>query len=183
MSEELLVQYCSPTLAGLKTGNMFSCQYESPEQLRGEIRRINKLLSGKGLRIVPLRMSSSKALIYAYRPAMLKADLSHQDSRRILSQQGYECSKPCRCLIRLIQRMQEQGDFPHEVGLFLGYPPEDVQGFIDNNAQCAKCSGCWKVYGDEEKAQRLFAKYRKCSRVYRQQFSRGSSIQRLTVAV
>ena len=46
----------------------------------------------------------------------------------------------------------ESGEFPHEVGLFLSYPPEDVKGFIDHRANDFKCAGLWKVYGDEEKA-------------------------------
>ena len=35
----------------------------------------------------------------------------------------------------------ESGEFPHEVGLFLGYPPEDVKGFIDHRANNFKCAG------------------------------------------
>ena len=36
----------------------------------------------------------------------------------------------------------------------LGYPAEDVQGFIENETKECKCVGCWKVYGDEEKAKK-----------------------------
>ena len=38
------------------------------------------------------------------------------------------------------------GDFPHEIGLLLGYPPEDVSGFIENGGKNFLCSGYWKVY-------------------------------------
>ena len=48
----------------------------------------------------------------------------------------------------------ESGEFPHEVGLFLSYPPEDVKGFIDHRASGFKCAGLWKVYGNEEKRAR-----------------------------
>ena len=34
----------------------------------------------------------------------------------------------------------ESGEFPHEVGLFLSYPPEDVKGFIDHRANNFKCT-------------------------------------------
>ncbi|MBQ7128480.1 MAG: DUF3793 family protein, partial [Clostridia bacterium] len=73
--------------------------------------------------------------------------------------------------------------FPHEVGLFLGYPPEDVKGFIENNAKCSKCVGCWKVYGDEEKAKKCFENYKKCTRIYKELYLKGKTIERLTVAV
>ena len=52
------------------------------------------------------------------------------------------------------------------VGLFLSYLPEDVRGFIDHRAGGFKCTGLWKVYGDEEKTCSLFAKYKKCTEIY-----------------
>ena len=71
--------------------------------------------------------------------------------------------------------------FPHEIGLFLGYPPKDVKGFIEEGPRCAKCTGCWQVYGDEEKALKTFERYRKCTEVYCAQVSCGKSLERLTV--
>ena len=64
----------------------------------------------------------------------------------------------------------------------LGYPAEDVQGFIENETKECKCVGCWKVYGDEEKAKKIFDKYRKCSQVYLDRFERGYTLEKLTVA-
>ena len=52
------------------------------------------------------------------------------------------------------------------VGLFLSYPPKDVRGFIDHCAGGFKCTGLWKVYGDEEKTCSLFTKYKKCTEIY-----------------
>ena len=77
----------------------------------------------------------------------------------------------------------ESGEFPHEVGLFLSYPPEDVKGFIDHGAGGFKCAGLWKVYGDEEKARSLFEKYRKCTEIYCALWQSGSRLEQLAVAV
>lgn len=41
----------------------------------------------------------------------------------------------------------------NEVGLFLGYPPEDVRCFMNDSRRGVKCTGCWKAYGDEETEQ------------------------------
>ncbi len=80
-----------------------------------------------------------------------------------------------------MKRLKECEEFPHEIGLFLGYPPEDVQGFIENRADGCKYAGCWKVYGDADAARKIFAKYKKCTDIYCMQFARGMSIERLTV--
>lgn len=84
--------------------------------------------------------------------------------------------------MRLSQRLRQSEEFPHEIGLFLGYPPEDVRGFIEHHADGSKCTGCWKVYGDETAARRKFDQYKKCTRVYCDQWKKGKNIERLTVA-
>lgn len=182
MSEELIIRHCSPTLAGIKTGSMFRCPIESEKQLRNDIRRLNRRLAGKGIRIIPLRITETGALIYVYRPAKLQTDLSCDDAAGLLRDRGYVCEVPGKCIVRLAGRLRERADFPHEIGLFLGYPPEDVRGFIEKGAHSSKLAGYWKVYGDEEKARRLFAQYKKCTDVYLRRHTGGSSLERLTVA-
>lgn len=60
MSEHLIVQHCSPTLAGIKTGNMFTRYYESWEDIRSELCQLNRRLTPKGIRILPLRYNNQK---------------------------------------------------------------------------------------------------------------------------
>ena len=182
MSDELIIRHCSPTLAGLKTGNIFSCTYVDSEELRDQLRKWNLLLGDKGLRILPLRRENGRALIYLYRPKRLCNDLHNRMACKLLRERGYCVDAPARCVMRLIERIQEEASFPHEIGLFLGYPPEDVSGFIENHAEKCKCVGCWKVYGDADAAQRVLQKYRKCTRVYCAQHAKGASIERLAVA-
>ena len=182
MSDQYLVRHCAPTLAGLKTGSLFTCPYGCREELFRSIRRMNQRLLPKGLRVLPLRCSEHKALIYIYRPKKLTRDLTDPAAAEILQQHGYD-NKTCeRSIVRLVHRLREQEDFPHEIGLFLGYPPEDVCGFIENRACNCKCVGCWKVYGDEEAARKKFAQYKKCTRIYCDQWAKGKAIERLTVA-
>lgn len=180
MSEELLVRNCAPTLAGLKTGNLFSCPYTCREELLDSIRQLNRRLGPKGIRAIPLRFSEKKALIYLYRPAKLEKDLSCSLSEELLRQCGYQCRGGNRCLTKLAQRLRRQEDFPHEIGLFLSYPAEDVRGFLEQRP--CKCTGCWKVYGDEAGAQRKFDQYKTCTRIYCRQWAMGIALEQLAVA-
>lgn len=183
MSEELFVEHCSPTLAGMKTGSLFTCTFEKEEELRAFIRTWNHRLAPKGLRLLILRRGKRHALLYLFRPRHLRRDMADGLAQSLLQAYGYPCENPNRCVVHLIHRLQQGEEFPHEIGLFLGYPSRDVEGFIKNEAKCAKCTGCWKVYGDEKSAQAIFDKYRKCKAVYRKQFYVGKSIEQLTVAV
>lgn len=182
MSDDMIVRNCSPTLAGLKTGSIFSCDFASEGELTDSVRRWNTILVKKGLRMLPLRYKDRRALIYVYRPSYLSRDLRRHTASRILSERGYRFDSQTKCIIRLMQRLGESREFPHEIGLFLGYPPEDVRGFIENRAGGCKYVGTWKVYGDEEEAKRLFAAYKRCTAAYRRQVAAGESIERLTVA-
>ena len=183
MSEEILVKQGAPTLAGIKTGSLFPCPCRDESALLDDIRRLNRLLAPKGLCLLPIRFKDGQALLYLYRPAVLHRDLQNRLARRILSgQAGYADGSCARCVARLIRRFRENGEFPHEVGLFLSYPPEDVKGFIDHRANDFKCAGLWKVYGDERRAQRLFSRFKHCTEDYCARWQTGWDIDRLAVA-
>ena len=182
MSDDYFIRHCAPTLAGIKTGSLFTCPFRSKQELLESLRHMNKRLLPKGLRVLPLRFHENKALIYIYRPKRLTLDLTNPAAVRILQQHGYDNETCEKCIVRLVQRLRCQDDFPHEIGLFLGYPPEDVCGFIENRACNCKCVGCWKVYGDEKAAKKKFAQYKKCTKIYCDQWAKGKDIERLTVA-
>lgn len=178
-----MVRHASPTLAGLKTGSLFTCPLEGQQAMHRCLRCWNHALAPKGLRVMPLRWQNGRALVYLYRPARLARDLQCPEARALLAPRGYCCEDPTRCLGRLMQRLREQGEFPHEIGLFLSYPPEDVAGFIANNARRCKCAGLWKVYGDEKKARRMFHAYKTCTADYCRHLRSGRPLEELVVAV
>ncbi len=181
MSGQMLVTYCSPTLAGLKTGNLFSLSFESREELNRNIREFNRILSPKGICVLPLRFTEGHALIYVFRPAALEKDLADEECRKLLREAGYPSGRLYGCIRELIGRLKAGGEFPHEIGLFLSYPPEDVRGFIANKAGKSKCTGTWKVYGDEQRARKMFRRFRRCTDIYCRKWNEGMPLERLAV--
>ena len=181
MSVDYLIRHGAPTLAGIKTGNLFPCSFASREELTRDLRRMNQVLVPRGLRLLPLQVDGSRALLYLFRPASLSRDLEQTATRRILGRAGYPGGGQQDCLRELIRRLRSREGFPHEIGLFLGYPPEDVQGFLDHRGRGFKCGGCWKVYGDEAEARRRFDAYHLCTESYCRRRSQGESLASLTV--
>ena len=182
MSEDLLIRHCSPTLAGIKTGNLFSCACPSRKDLTRDLCRLNKKLVPKGIRVLPLRVRKGRALIYAYRPNALESDLTDHRARALLLKYGYVPENPNGCVVHLIHRLRSEGEFPHEIGVFLGYPLEDVVGFIRNRGRNYTCCGYWKAYGDPEAAQKRFDQYRRCTAACCEQFRKGTAITQLIAA-
>ena len=85
-------------------------------------------------------------------------------------------------LAQLAERLCCEQDFPHEIGVFLGYPLADVIGFIQNRGKNFTACGYWKVYTDPTAAQAEFDRYKKCERIYARCYYNGTPIRRLTVA-
>ena len=181
MSDAFLVEHCAPTFAGLKTGNLFRISYADIEAFREELRRLNGILKKKGLRAVPVRMTAEFALVYLYRPDFLKRDLGCEEAARLLTSLGYEPQSVNRSVAFLARMMREKEAFPHEVGLFLGYPPEDVLGFMKSSREGVKCVGCWKVYGDEARARAAFWRFQRCREVFEENVQRGRKLEALIV--
>lgn len=184
MLEKYLITHCSPTLASLKTANLFRVHI-SPEELEEQLSGWNRKLNPKGIALYALRERDNEALIYVCRRARLREDLCKPGIARFLESYGYTHAGADAALERLRERLAAQGvheDFPHEIGIFLGYPLGDVEGFIRHGGRGCKCSGCWKVYCDECEARKTFAKFRKCRDIYTRLWSQGRSVCQLAVA-
>ncbi len=182
MIEEYLIGHCSPTLASLKTANLINIPFESIAQLEASIEKTNRELNSKGVKLLILKRCEKTALVYAFRKSRLQNDLSQSGVKEFLSDYGYESTDADYCIERLKLRLKSSNSFPHEIGIFLGYPLGDVKGFIENAGQNSKCSGCWKVYCNECEAIKTFAKFEKCKKIYQKLWLQGRSIVKLTVA-
>ena len=139
MSEEMLVCHCSPTLAGLKTGSLFSCPYSSQKMIIKEIREFNQKLTQKGIRIIPVRISDKRMLVYVYRPEKLKEDFSDEKTQIILKCKGYDCTNLSQCICRLIQKLQSDPEHLLQAALFSINPFTSSAGYPKNKPiSCGK---------------------------------------------
>ncbi len=181
IEEKLLIEHCSLTLSSLKTASMFTAKYTNFDDLRNDIAFWNEKFSDKGISVRLLKRGAESALIYLYREDMLIKDMSDLKARKILSQYGYQNLSVSEAIDQLSERFSTYDEFPHEIGLFLGYPPKDVEGFICNGGK--NCSLCryWKVYGEKDEALQKFARYDKCKAVYKRLWQDGMDILRLAV--
>ena len=182
MLDRYLITHCAPTLASLKTGNLFSLRTNPHQDLHTQLSLWNGRLADKGVSLTLLRQGSGTALVYVYRKSRLQKDLAGPGVARFLAAVGY-CSTDADKAVEILKAKLEAGKgFPHEIGLFLGYPLGDVIGFIQNGGKNCKCTGCWKVYCNACEARRLFARFDKCRAVYARLWNQGRSVRQLTVA-
>lgn len=181
MSSESIVQFCAPTLAGIKVGSLFSTHYEDEDDVRQFLEEQNRAFRHKGLRLVALKMADGLALIYVYRRRQLDRVLLAAENRNFLVGCGYTDFMEDNCLDILRGRLRRR-EFPHEIGVFLGYPLADIKEFIRHKGCDCPCQGYWKAYTDLDGARQTFERYRTCTRLYCQWYAQGKDIARLTVA-
>lgn len=181
MFEEALIKHSAPTLAGLKTANLFWYSWESREEFENSIEFWRDIFWKKGLDITIMRTTAQRALLYVNRRAKLEADLKREKTQTMLKAEGYVYNNAKEAIKILRNKLQMCEKFPHEIGLFLGYPEVDVEGFIKNKGKNCKCCGCWKVYCNECDAQKIFRKFKKCELIYEKRFLDGKPVQRLIV--
>ena len=181
--EAVLVRQCAPTLAGMKPGSIFCFNHSPLEVSRQKVCQWNKQLEPFGLTVQILleRPGSSSVIVFVYRHDRLEQMLSDDAYQRFLAEAGYERTNLDGLLEQLAQRLRTQPEFPHEIGVFLGYPLQDVIGFIENHGRNFTCCGFWKSYGDPAEMQVCFACYRRCIQTYVAMFEQGIPIERLAV--
>ncbi len=179
--EQALIEYCAPTLAGMKCGNLFTYYFSSLNGALKELTAVSRKLSVKGVFLEVLSWREGAVMLYVYRPALLERELKKEGILELLAGYGYKDYDIAGRLLHLKERLRECPCFPHEIGIFLGYPLEDVIGFIRYKGKNCKCSGFWKVYGNEGETRRYFEKLRKCTSIYLQVFAAGRSLLDMTV--
>lgn len=182
MLEHRLIEHCAPTLAGIKSANLFNYFFSQESNACEELKEVNCKLNEKGVYVEALLWKENSVLIYVYRKSHLAKELQQADVREFLSTYGYADCEIENCLWHLKERLYNYNCFPHEIGIFLGYPLPDVIGFIQNKGKDCKCCGLWKVYCNECETIKLFEKLKKCTRVYLQVFAEGRSITQMTVS-
>ena len=183
--ESTLIEYGAPTLAGLKPASLFRYSPTVPELFQTQLESMQKQLSSCGIELVVLKTckKTRSYLLYIYRQSDLADLVSLPEIQAFLYSLHYAFQDSIPFLIaQLTQRLCCSQTFPHEIGIFLGYPLEDVQGFMQHKGKNYTYCGYWKSYGDPRVAKRRFAAYRRCTNILRSRYANGTPIMHLVVA-
>lgn len=147
---------CAPLLTGVKISNLLTV-------CAGMKRAAIRLFSNSGILCHLFYESKEKVTFFLYQKTGLEEHLNRPEVRALLQSLGYYNKTLNEILCDVSRRytlhMGQRKPFPHEVGLLLGYPAEDVEGFIRHQGKNFLYSGYWKVYGDLRQSQRAFEAY------------------------
>lgn len=147
------------------------------------------------LRADVMFVTPCRSSLFVSRPSRLQTLLADPDACSFLSRAGYRTDGVEVLIASLRDRLAafecshasdgvcRQGcvacGFPHEVGLILGYPLEDVCGFIKNGGRGAVAVGAWKAYGNAAEAQRRWDELSQCRQSIIRNYANGTPFEAL----
>lgn len=156
--ETKLILQCSPFITGLRPSSLLIISLEEYDVLI-------KILRKTKISYRMLLKNKDRTVVFLYDDERLEQYLSVESSEKLLMDMGYTDSEVSKVIAEFEKRYKNyyEGvqDFPHEMGIMLGYPIEDVEGFIRNKGRNFLYSGYWKVYENIEEKKHLFKKFEK----------------------
>lgn len=112
-----------------------------------------------GLGYIELREIKSSVILLIYNKKLLSKSIFEENSKNFLMQLGYPDNVDINDWLKVLKDRYDRYHCPHELGIFLGFPIDDVQDFMNcTNKKCLLC-GYWKVYNNLNIAKETFNKY------------------------
>ncbi|NQS76038.1 MAG: DUF3793 family protein [Peptococcaceae bacterium] len=105
-----------------------------------------------------LKNTAETVTVLFYKQKILERVLNKKNNLCFLNSLGYQDAVNLEAKLGLLKN-KFASTCPHEVGIFLGFPVEDVIGFIMNKGKNYLLAGHWKVYLNRERAEMLFEIY------------------------
>lgn len=154
----VIIRNAAPTIRKHKTSSLINFS-NSNRNLNNIWEKYKNEVKGKlDVDYFELKKDATTTLVLFYNSEKINLSIRDKNNMEFLKRFGYnEDMDAAQCLLLLAKRFQYK--CPHEIGIFLGYPIEDVTSFVDcPNTKC-KMVGYWKVYHDIESAEVIFSKY------------------------
>lgn len=148
--------HCAPVILGLKAANTITL---FTNELAPFLRSVSQLKTEH----ISLYQNKRLCVHFLFRRELLERRLKESSVLKVLEQFGY-CNLTTDAMLKQLKKryqeyMETGSHFPHEIGIFLNYPIQDVLGFMEKGGKNALLTGYWKVYGDVKKAENLFRHY------------------------
>lgn len=177
--KETIANQCAQVLMDVKPSNLLILKEEEQKDFL-------QMEHFSGISCICLYKGEEKSSWLLYRKDRLEAILLWPQVQQFLAEYGYLAATQSleEMLERLAQRFtaykKNRISFPHELGIFFGYPLEDVKGFIEHQGKDYLCSGYWKVYHNEQKARHTFWLYQNVKEKVLQMVYAGRSLYEIS---
>lgn len=177
-ADQIFLRFSSQTFCGIKPAALFTASAEKFSE--DVLEKWRTIIHEQGLSIHVVEKASGSRLVFVYDLAWIRKILGDSFVQAYLRGKEYpNPSDTIGTLNILFHRFKNEECFPHESGVFLGYPIEDVLQFEEKQGKCCKFCGYWKSYCNPEKAKQCCDKYKQCRQMCIQWFDEGYSVPQI----
>lgn len=156
--EKYLLFTLSPVIGGLKPSSTITLSYDKKEYSIWSTYK-KEFLEILKLKEIVLRKGTKAEIILIYNEENLLNCINKKDNREFLNKLGYDLTLTLEENLDILVYRYEKYHCPHELGVFLGIPIEDVIDFMEcSDKKCLMC-GYWKVFNNYNDAKDIFNKY------------------------
>ncbi|MCK5450900.1 MAG: DUF3793 family protein [Candidatus Omnitrophica bacterium] len=179
--EHLMIQ-TSPVLVGVKPSVLTGiCDTERCHGINfldlWEKEKEN-IINDLGLSCRELKTTLRGKQLLFFDPDELKRTLMIRDNAEFLKRFGYfSCVSEKDYLDELKVRFNGR-NFPHEIGVFLGYPLKDIKGFIYRESKPLAALSRWRIFGDPTGSLKLMELHKQVESVFKQLMDKGKDPMR-----
>ena len=153
-----IAYWAAPTIAQRKPSNLLSFSHNHRDLYKLWEAYKEETVAKLQLEYFEIRKCATRVLVIFFDRAALLKTLLKTNNRNFLTTMGYPGELELEEYLILLKRRFEMG-CPHEVGIFLGIPLQDVVGFIENRGKGCLLNSYWKVYHNPKKAKSIFVSY------------------------
>ncbi len=174
--ERILAMHCSPALLGIKSSNLINCSKQEFPNILEEINELNQAYNPR-IHFMNLMTKDNRVLILVYQNSKLYRTIFDEKNHEYLLSHNYPKDKDLASYIDCLKmRMKNMEDFPHEIGVFLGYDLEDIIEFEKGEKECIYV-GYWKVFSKKEEKIQIFNQFTKCRTIVTNLIEKGYSLE------
>lgn len=166
----------SPTINGVKPSTLITLSNNNRSLYEAWLEYGEEYKKSLNIECFELVHSNETIIVLFYNKESLTRYLNQKNNKAFLQNLGYDSSMTLKEKLNMLKERYSLYKCPHEIGIFLGIPVEDVLGFLKCNGRDCLACGYWKVYDNEKEALKVFEKYNKCKSKFARLYLEGMDL-------
>ena len=155
----------SPVIAGVKPASLLRisncCKAREFQHYDSFCIYQEEIMNSLKLEYMVMKNNDTDIQVLFYDSEIMKRRLIAPEVSQLLYEHGYGEFKSVKLSLDKLRSRFCMTEFPHEIGVFLGYPVKDVRGFINRSeAPVFTGKGLWRIFGEPTESLNLMEQYR-----------------------
>lgn len=181
--EKFLIYNASLVISGVKPSATVTIKKDNENLYDKWIKYGVNFLQQIDIKYIKLRECHNALIILIYNEENLKSYIFKNENKKFLMLLGYIEEENIDEYLSILENRYKEFNCPHELGIFLGFPLNDVKDFMEcKRKKCLSC-GYWLVYNNLKEAREIFNKYDKVKEHTVKHILNGNSAYNIAVYI